>query len=665
MKAKTILTLVFASQFAVIAGAAPVGVTVNDVMLDTDVSGGDGWTYVGSNLTLTNAGPFTLSGTNRAGNVCVVVPQGVTNAVTLSDLVLVSTNENQCAFALTAGANVALSLAGESILQAADFLPGLKVPAGAVLTITNAPEDRAGTLLAYGGGYAAGIGSGISSAVGEVIINGGEVVAGGGSYSPGIGCGYGGTAGSLTINGGEVVAIGHEGAPGIGGGYKRSCGTVTINGGSVTSRSLGYGAGIGNGREAGEGGTVTISGGTVTATGGTGGAGIGGGYSGVSCTVEISGGRVTATGSDFFGAGIGGGAGGGGGTVAISGGIVSANGGDMGAGIGSGGYAGWFSGGDGGTVTISGGTVTANGGDWSAGIGGGDGDACGTVTISGGSVSAVGGKYGAGIGGGNNDENPDGVAGTGGTVTISGGRVTATGGKCAAGIGGGTGQKLAGSTGAVLSVSGGTVFAIGGAGGAPGIGPGLGNVGEGDTGVLPDVSGTSTFTGGSIRIDGGYAAAAPSNATARVWCVTVPGLEPGAEIAISSLGSYGVNDLFADETGALYLWLPDGPYAFTANGTDYTATVDGAPITASGGLVAPVFAADGQAIVVSGATLSIKISNAQSGVRYTLYAAAALDGIWEEVDSIDALQDGDLCFTNISATPPTRFFKVKASTTAP
>ena len=442
---------------------ASVGVTINGIELYEAGSSGEGWSYVLPTLTLTNAGPFTISGTNTAGQVCVVVAAGVTSEVTLSNLTLAATGNQQCPFALESGANVSLFLAGTNTLTSGNNRAGLEVSAGRTLSITNAPGDDAGALTATGGEYGAG----------------------------------------------------------IGGGNNGACGTVTINGGIVT-----------------------------------------------------------ANGSEFFGAGIGGGGGGGGGTVTINGGTVTANGGEMGAGIGSGGYAG-SDGGNGGTVNISGGNVTAMGGNWSAGIGGGDGDAGGTVNISGGTVTATGGQYGAGIGGGNNDGNPDGIAGTGGTVNISGGHVIATGGKCAAGIGGGTGQQLAGSAGAALSVSGGTLFAIGGAGGAPGVGGGLGNVEEGDTGNAPDISGSNHFTGGSIRIDGDFAMAASSNGTACVWCVTVPKLTPNASVVITSLGTYGVNDLFADNNGKLYLWLPNDNYDFTAGGTEYEATVSDADTTAT------------------------------------------------------------------------------------
>jgi len=458
-------------------GVGPTGVTVNGV----DVALGPpndaaGWAYDAATgiLSLTNAGPFTLSGANVMGGVQVVVLEGVASTVTLSNLTLQASGDGQCAFALETNAVVSLYLEGINTLASGSSRAGLEVAAGRTLSITNAPGDDAGAL---------------------------------------------------------------------------------------TATSEDSGAGIG------------------------GGANIGGG------TVIISGGIVTATGGEYFAAGIGGGMGGAGGTVSISGGTVTANGGILGAGIGSGGYSGVTSGGDGGTVDITGGTVTANGGDWSAGIGGGDGDAGGTVTISGGTVFATGGKYGAGIGGGNNDDNPDGIAGSGGTVTISGGRVTATGGKCAAGIGGGTGQQIAGSAGAALAVSGGTVFATGGAGGAPGIGSGLGNVGEGDTGVLPDASGTSTFTGGSIRIDGGYAANDPTDGSKRVWCVTVPELTPNAAVAVASLDPYGVNDLYADEVGQLYLWLPNDNYDFTAGGADYEATVSDADTIATLKAAPPVSAA--------------------------------------------------------------------------
>ena len=58
--------------------------------------------------------------------------------------------------------------------------------------------------------------------------------------------------------------------------------------------------------------------------------------------------------------------------------------------------------------------------------------------------------------------------------------------------------------------------------------------------------------------------------------MTVTNLTPNAAIVVTALDPYGVSDLFADENGKLYLWLPDGDYTFVAGNAGYTATVDGA-----------------------------------------------------------------------------------------
>jgi hypothetical protein len=125
-----------------------------------------------------------------------------------------------------------------------------------------------------------------------------------------------------------------------------------------------------------------------------------------------------------------------------------------------------------------------------------------------------------------------------------------------------------------------------------------------------------------------------------------------------------VNDLFADDSGKLYLWLPDGSYIITAGDTDYMATVDGAATTAVG-FDAPAFATDGTALVFDGTILAIKITNAKAGIMYTLYAADTPGGPWALVQVVLAEEDGDLVFEGISATPAKRFFKVAASTGSP
>ncbi len=389
------LALACAGLLATTASATPTGVTVNGVALDDDISSsGTGWSYAAYTLTLSGAGPFTLSGTNEWGMVRVVVSANVTSTVTLSNLTLRATSNNQCAFELGTNANVSLFLTGTNTLASGATQAGLAVAAGRTLSITNTPGDGAGALTVTGGDRGAGIGGGEGGDSGTVMISGGTVTALGGYQGAGIG-------GTVTISGGTLTATGGwdgNGGAGIGGGYGGAGGTVTIVGGTVTAQGGYQSAGIGGGRN-GAGGTVDVSGGTLMATAGNEGAGIGGGYQGNGGMVTISGGTVTAS-SGSEGAGIGGGYYGNGGTVTISG----------------------------GTVTATSGTSDANG--YAAGIGGGHHGAGGTVT-------ATGGLYGAGIGGG--------YYGAGGTVTISGGIVFTRGKSGGADIGPGSGGSVSGA----------------------------------------------------------------------------------------------------------------------------------------------------------------------------------------------------------------------------
>ncbi|MGI6495823.1 MAG: beta strand repeat-containing protein [Kiritimatiellia bacterium] len=576
---------------AAAAFAAPLGVTVNGVMLDSDGSSDTGWAYepATSNLILSGVGPFTISGTNESGKVQIGVQEGVTSTVTLSDLTLRATNDYQCVFSLGTNACVSLFLAGTNTLDSGKYRAGLEVAAGRTLSVTNVPGDDTAALFATAGRDGAGIGggSGYRGFIGHggtINIFAATVTATSSSGGAGIGGGWLGDGGTVNIVGGTVTATGGNYAAGIGGSRYKNGGTATINGGTVTAFGGREAAGIGGG-DRGTGGTVTISGGTVAATGGNYGAGIGGGYIGNAGTVIINDGMVTATGGKYAAA-VGGGYKSVGGMVAIAGGTVAATAGSDGAGIGCG------TEGDAGTVNINGGMVTATGGKYGAGIGGGNKSAGATVTINDGTVTATGGNYGAGIGGGFNGSggtvtinggvvtatgssncgagigsggSGGGSGYTGGTVNIAGGIVTATGGDYAAGIGGGSGSysSLSGGASAIVAISGGTVFAQGGKEGHD-IGPGR----------RGQDTGSNTFTGGTIRLGNASITPAPRNGTKPVFCATVSGFAPGAAVAITGLPQYyGVNDIFADAGGAIHLWLPNGKYTFTAGGQNYTVRV--------------------------------------------------------------------------------------------
>ena len=316
---------------------------------------------------------------------------------------------------------------------------------------------NSGTVIAYGGSDAAGIGGGNEPKDGytasSITINGGKVYAYGGKYGAGIGGGDLSAAGTITINGGQVYAEGGSDAAGIGSGDEakdgNTSGKIIINGGKVDAYGGKYGAGIGGG-DFSDGGTITINKGTVYAKGGQEAAAIGGGDGdgtkyGNGGTITINGGNVTAESFEHeamideqlqdqcLGAGIGGGTEGGAGTITITGGKVQATGHRGGAGIGSGCDVNEKSNKSliGGTITISGGEVhgytpepdnpgiRAYGGG--AGIGSGRNSPGCDITISGGKVYGTGSNY-------KYLKGKDGGAGIGNSQHSSGGSVTITGG---------------------------------------------------------------------------------------------------------------------------------------------------------------------------------------------------------------------------------------------
>ena len=265
------------------------------------------------------------------------------------------------------------------------------------------------------------------------------------------------------------------------------------------------------------------------------------------------------------------------------------------------------------SVTIGGdGSLTATGGREAAGIGGGRREAVGTVSIVGGSVSATGGSSGAGIGGG--------FLGKDCTIVISGGSVTATGGEFSAAIGAGDQTVGQTATGETIVISGGVIrvsYPYSDYAGPAGIGSsGFGSCSAvticGGT-ILPmgspvrigsgtqSSAGSVTISGGSVYSESNRVAPAASNATERVWCVTVSGLLRNARVeglAVRrtsglSFVDYGTADLFANNWGEIYLWLPDGDYRFlvSQDGRDdlyLAATVDGADVKATPITIDPV-----------------------------------------------------------------------------
>lgn len=182
----------------------------------------------------------------------------------------------------------------------------------------------------------------------------------------GIGSGDSGNVDNILIDNCIVMTQAGECAAGIGGGDEGGFGTINIKNSHINAEGGKYGAGIGTGDEAEKCGTINITNSTVTAKAGTDAAGIG------------TGNEVDQTP-----------------TININRSTVDSHGGAYGSGIGGGDAT------DGGSITISNSTVKAYGGKDAAGIGGGeDGDGGHIIIKNGSNVYAEGKDYGAGIGGG-------------------------------------------------------------------------------------------------------------------------------------------------------------------------------------------------------------------------------------------------------------------------
>ena len=167
----------------------------------------------------------------------------------------------------------------------------VKITGGDIYAQTTGQGDPPNHGAAIGGGYGATNTTVNIGGTAKVGASGGKTAPGIGSIDP---------ACSVTITGGTVEAWGGEQAAGIGGAYLRDSCPVTITGGTVTAYGGNTGAGIGSGcggnstTDRYTTGNIKISGGTVTANGGYFAAGIGGGEYNTAGDILISGGTVIA-----------------------------------------------------------------------------------------------------------------------------------------------------------------------------------------------------------------------------------------------------------------------------------------------------------------------------------------------------------------------------------
>jgi hypothetical protein len=206
----------------------------------TGIGTGSGWTWNAPVLTILDASDVTITG--RADGTDnhnrIIIAPGATTHVILSNASIVTgtwvSGDYEHPIYLDNGVTLNLTLEGENIIAAGDYVPGISATSGRTIII-----NGTGSLSVTGGWSCAGIGGGLweYGPSGTIIINSGTIYAKGansswiGTAGAGIGSGAAYANGNTTINGGSIIAIpGNETAKGIGNGGADAIGTLTMTG---------------------------------------------------------------------------------------------------------------------------------------------------------------------------------------------------------------------------------------------------------------------------------------------------------------------------------------------------------------------------------------------------------------------------------------------------
>jgi len=216
--------------------------------LETGTGTGTGWTWNDPVLTINNGANITITGqVNQSDNhKRIVIAPNATTHVTLNNVAITTgqyvTGDFEHPIYLSDGVTLTLTVVGENVIKAGDYVPGISVSTGRTLTI-----DGTGSLSVTGGWSCAGIGGGLwdYGPCGNITINSGTIYAKGaasswyGTAGAGIGSGASYANGSLTINGGVVTALpGNDAGMGIGNGGGDSFGTLKITGNSIVFTNI-------------------------------------------------------------------------------------------------------------------------------------------------------------------------------------------------------------------------------------------------------------------------------------------------------------------------------------------------------------------------------------------------------------------------------------------
>lgn len=267
-KGKNILSLLFCMVLLLVEAGTAIQVRASGAV-EYDISVGD--------VTIEADGDYIITGETNTHTI--KVEAGVNANITLNN-VSVTTASGAAPFTIAdnSAGNVTITLKGKNKLTSNVDNHAALQKNGSVGSLTIQGD---GSLTAFGGYYAAGIGgSGVGEFGSNITIISGTVTATGGYFGAGIGGGAGESGSNITISGGIVTGNGGGEAAGIGGGYGGFGSNITISGGTVTATGGAGAAGIGDGEyltdDVTGGNNITISGGIVTATGADGRAGIDG-----------------------------------------------------------------------------------------------------------------------------------------------------------------------------------------------------------------------------------------------------------------------------------------------------------------------------------------------------------------------------------------------------
>ena len=169
----------------------------------------------------------------------------------------VSGKDGKAALSVQGVGNVEIELDGKNELKSGYNRAGLEKTSTGALTLKD-DNQKAGSLTATGGNWAAGIGGGYLGNGKNITIKGGTVnAAGGDNGGAGIGGGDYGSGEDITIKGGTVNAAGGYGGAGIGGGYEGSGSNVTVSGAAQVTAITGKPDWVGAGATIGSGGNET------------------------------------------------------------------------------------------------------------------------------------------------------------------------------------------------------------------------------------------------------------------------------------------------------------------------------------------------------------------------------------------------------------------------